>query len=153
MVHSKDVQLYIETNFKGLQYHNAWGEMSWFYNPDNKFARGSYFATIKDKDGENDKGSHLDRDGIWRLNTGIPRKEFEGLFGPPPARPAKGQTIECGLNLEELNRIMPHPIYGWMSWVCVLNPDETTFSSFKALLELGYEKAVIGFEKRSKKVK
>jgi len=41
---------------------SAWGESSIFYNPNNRLPRGVYFATLKDKDGENDRASSLNRD-------------------------------------------------------------------------------------------
>ena len=47
------------TMFEGLQLVNCWGEMSFFYNPDNASPRGTYFCTIKEKNGENDKASGL----------------------------------------------------------------------------------------------
>lgn len=48
------------------------------------FARGTYFLTVKSKDGANDSGSMLDRDGVFRLNMGLPKADYVTLFGPPP---------------------------------------------------------------------
>lgn len=39
--------------------------------------------------------------------------------------------IEVTGDLRELDRLNPHPVYGWMSWVQVLAPSPATF----ALLE------------------
>ena len=37
---------------------------------------------------------------------------------------------------------MPHPVYGWMSWVCILNPTIEYFnSSLKELIDEAYELA------------
>ena len=59
--------------FENTRVVAAWGERSIFYNPGGKLPRGIYFATIKEKDGENDKASHLDRAGMFRLNVGTIR--------------------------------------------------------------------------------
>ncbi|MFK7901357.1 MAG: DUF6194 family protein [Nitratireductor sp.] len=144
------IQNHISNTYPGLNKVDAWGETSWFYNPNDAFARGTYFCTLKEKDGDNDKGSNLDREGVFRLNTGLPKAEFEKLFGAPPSRPAKGGIIEGPWNLQALDTIMPHPVYGWMSWVCVLNPSVSTFETFKPLLDHGYAKAVMTFEKKLK---
>ena len=63
---------------------SAWGEVSYFYNPGHRLKRGTYFTTIKQKDGKNDKGSQIDREGVWRLNIGVSKPVFKRLFGPPP---------------------------------------------------------------------
>jgi len=54
------------------------------------FDRGTYFITIKQKDGENDRASNLDRKGVWRLNMGVCKSVYFELFGPPSSRPGKG---------------------------------------------------------------
>ena len=134
--------------FEGLQSVETWGETSLFYNPGQRFSRGVYFATVKTKDGPNDKGSNLDRDGVFRLNLGLDKVDFLSLFGPPPSRPGKGETIEGPWDFATLNQIMPHPIYGWMSWIAVLNPDEAVFSDLLLLAERSYSKAKRQFDQR-----
>ena len=44
---------------------------------------------------------------------------------------------------------MPHPVYGWMSWVCVLNPSAETFKTMQPLLAEAYDLAVAKFAKRA----
>ena len=70
------------------------------------------------------------------------------MFGPPPARPGKGGVIEGPWQLDALDKVMPHPIYGWMSWVCVLNPSPASMDICKPLLMLAYDKARKNAEKR-----
>jgi hypothetical protein len=43
---------------------------------------------------------------------------------------------------------MPHPIYGWMSWVQILNPSEATFSEIIPLVEEAHASAVVKFNKK-----
>ena len=66
-----DISDFVVANFPGLNVVNAWGEKSFFYNPNNLLKRGVYFLTLKEKDGDNDKASVLDRENIFRINFGI----------------------------------------------------------------------------------
>ena len=45
---------------------------------------------------------------------------------------------------------MPHPIYGWMAWVQVLNLSQKTFEQLKPLLIEAHANAVIKFAKKIK---
>ena len=142
------VKNYIITEFDGIVPQKTWGELSFFYNLDNKLPRGVYFCTLKEKDGENDKASHLDRDGIFRLSFGLPVEEFITRFGPKPPRPRKGCAIQGVWNFTEIDTLIPHPIYGWMGWVAVLNPSKKTFDQCKPLLQLAYNRSTAGYLKR-----
>ena len=124
------------------------GETSYFYNPDDLFARGTDFATIKAKDGQNDRASHLDRGGVWRLNMGVSRGAFVELFGPPPARPTKGGVVEGPWDFTAADTLTPHPVYGWISWVAVSNPGRRTWVHCAPLLEDAHARARSTFETR-----
>jgi len=52
--------------------------------------------TIKEKDGDNDKNSNLNREGIYRLNLGVRKHSFFKMFGAIPHRPCKG----CVVNMD-----------------------------------------------------
>ncbi|MEM9796915.1 MAG: DUF6194 family protein [Pseudomonadota bacterium] len=119
----------------------AWGETSFFYNPDNRLSRGTYFATIKDHDGANDRASALDRPGIWRVNFGVGRKAYADLFGAPPPRPPKGGVVAGPWDFTALDRLMPHPVYGWMGWVAVLCPSAVTWAACAPLLADAHARA------------
>ena len=145
----KALKDYILEEFEGVNCVNSWGESSFFYNLNDRLPRGTYFCTLKEKDGDNDKGSDINRVDVYRFNFGLPEKQFVELFGEKPKRPEKGQTIEGPWDFTALNILMPHPIYGWMGWVAILNPTHESFSRIKPLLSLAYLKAVKGFEKRT----
>ena len=119
----------------------AWGEVSYFVNPEGRLKRGAYFATIKTADGENDRASNLHRDGVWRLNFGLPKGDFAALFGAPPKRPAKGQAISGPWDFQAMNTLTPHPVYGWMGWVAVLCPDAAKLEELRPQLALAHGKA------------
>ena len=139
---------YLINALEGIVAQEAWGETAYFYNPGNVLKRGTYFATVKQKDGDNDKASALDRDGIWRLSLGVEKSKFTAMFGTQPPRPAKGCSIEGPWVHTQLNTIMPHPVYGWMSWIAVLNPDDQTFEHSKLLIESAHNRAKTTFDKR-----
>lgn len=120
----------------------SWGETAFFVNPGGRLPSGSYFATLKEKDGDNDRASNLDREGVFRLNFGPGRKPFEKIFGPPPARPAKGGVIEGPWDFTHADTLMPHPVYGWMSWMCMLNPSEKSFREIRPLIKEAYGRAL-----------
>ena len=134
--------------FPGTVPVEAWGETSLFYNPGGRLPRGVYFATVKQKDGANDRASQLDREGVWRLNLGTTRPLFEAMFGTPPNRPAKGKAVAGPWDFTQLDRPTPHPVYGWMSWVSVLNPSRGTLASLDAMTVAAFDKARAAFDRK-----
>lgn len=148
LMDASSISRYISSTFADIHPVAAWGETSFFYNPGRKLPRGIYFATLKDKDGDNDRASNLQRLGVFRLNIGISKPTFHALFGVHPARPAAGGIVDTGHDFTALDELLPHPVYGWMSWVCVLNPSSATFEKIKPLLAEAYGLAVSKFAKR-----
>src|ERR1700730_4588988 len=111
----------------------AWGDTFFICDPNHDLegARRFPFATIVIKDyGDFDNVSNLDRPGIFRLNIGVSKETYAGLFG-------EGQY-----DFAALDRLLPHPVYGKNHWVCVLNPSESTFETVKPLLAEAYEIAL-----------
>lgn len=147
----EDILRNIEETFPGLRCINTWGETSFFYNPNNVLKRGVYFCTIKEKDGENDAASNLNREGVFRVNFGISPRSFLHLFNQKPIRPQKGGIIAGNYDFTELNSLMPHPVYGWGNWVAILNPSGASWENVQPLLNEGYELAVKRYQKRALK--
>lgn len=135
--------------FEGVVPKSSWGETSLFYNPGKVLPNGVYFCTIKEKNGDNDKSSSLDRNGVFRLSVGISKESYENKFGLRPKRPCKGGIIDTGHNFSAQNILMPHPIYGWMSWVQVLNPKKETFDMIFPLITEAHSNAVFKFNKKT----
>ncbi|MDE7165319.1 MAG: hypothetical protein K2O04_07865 [Clostridiales bacterium] len=127
---------------------NSWGESGIFYNPNNALKRGIYVLTVKEKDGDNDKSSDLDRDSIFRVNIGVRKNTFVNMFGSIPKRPAKGGVVDMPFDFARTNKILPHPIYAWMSWICALNPSQQTFEKLKPLIVEAYNYAKEKYAKR-----
>ncbi len=139
---------YICQSFTGIVPVAAWGETSFFYNPGRALTRGVYFATLKASDGDNDRASDLNRSSVFRLNIGIGKPTYRSLFGAPPARPAAGSVVDTGHDFTALDTLLPHPVYGWMAWVSVLNPSAATLEAVKPLLVEAHESAAVKFRKR-----
>ena len=145
---SDEILQYCLENLEGTILVNSWGEKGIFYNPNNTLKRGIYILTIKEKDGENDKGSNLDRENIYRVNVGIQKKTFINLFGEIPKRPSKGCIVDMEYDFTSIDKIIPHPIYAWMGWICCLNPTKKTFEKLKLLILESYEYAKEKYRKR-----
>ena len=126
----------------------SWGETALFYNPDNLLPNGVYFCTIKERDGANDKSSNLNRPGIFRVAIGLSAESYERLFGPKPARPAKGSIVNTGHDFTQLNDLMPHPIYAWMGWTQILSPTREHFAEILPFIEEAHHTAVLKFNKK-----
>jgi hypothetical protein len=139
---------YIQKTFVDVYPIAAWGETSYFYNPERMLPRGIYFATLKEKDGQNDSASNLNRSDVFRLNIGISKLTYRSLFGQQPSRPHAGGVVDTGHDFTALDQLIPHPVYGWMSWVSVLNPSAVTFEAIKPLLIEAYGLAVSKHRKR-----
>jgi hypothetical protein len=135
-------------NYSGLKTIDAWGETSFFYNPNDSLKRGIYFCTLKNKDGENDKASHLYRADVFRMNFGISKKTFVSIFNTIPKRPVKGGVIEGDYDFQCLDILTPHPIYGWMAWVSILNPSKASLKNLKTLIDESYELCTQKYKKK-----
>jgi hypothetical protein len=135
------IEQYIMEHFCDIVPQNVWGERAFFINPDHKLKRGSYFSTIKDVDGPNDKASKLSREGVFRLNIGVSKDLYKSLFSEIPKRPALSAVIEGDYDFEEEDVVLPHPVYGWIGWISILNPTQETFEKCIPCLKNAYDKA------------
>jgi hypothetical protein len=112
------------------------GDTFFIYDPErNLDAKHRFpFATIVTKDyGDFDCTSNLNRPGVFRLNIGLSRDTFRSLVSAPG---------DVDHDFSALDQLMPHPVYGTQSWVCVLNPSVETFAKLRPLLDEAYQLAV-----------
>jgi len=145
------IRALILRDFPETEAHENWGETSLFCNPGARFARGACFLTLKSKDGANARASALDRPGVFRMSFGLPRDAFELLFGRPPVRPGQGGVIEGPWDFMQLRQLMPHPVYGWMRWVCILNPSVADLAAQMPLIRAAHAKALKICERRMRR--
>lgn len=139
---------YCLENLEGSILVESWGEKGIFYNPGRVLKRGVYILTVKEKDGGNDQSSLLDRPGIYRVNLGVRKSTFIRMFGEVPKRPGAGRVVEMDHDFSAVDQILPHPVYAWMGWICVLNPSENTFAALKPYIQEAYEYAKEKFARR-----
>jgi hypothetical protein len=142
---------YIINTFDGVATKNAYGETTFFYNPGSKLPSGSYFCTIKEQDGPNDKSSNLNREGFYRLSFKPSPSTYKKFFGDKPKRPIKGKHIESDFNLSDENVWMPHAVYAWMGWTMVINPSSQKIKEIWPYIEEAYAQAKKNFEKKTDK--
>jgi hypothetical protein len=137
------ISSYIADTFDGVDVVEADGNAFYFFDPggetppDHRFP----FATLVAND-LYDQFSDLDREGVFRLNVGVSRQTYEGLFGAKAAPPAAADSAAANYDFTALDTIVPHPVYGSMFWVCVLNPSAETFETVKPLLAEAHARAV-----------
>ncbi|MBB4041889.1 hypothetical protein GGR34_003572 [Microvirga flocculans] len=151
MIRIDDIRAYILDTLPGIVEQKAWGETAFFHNPERQLPNGVYFLTVKHRDSINDHASQLSIDGSFRVNIGLPKKEYARLFGPTPPRPAKGRCVDTGHDFSLRDRLMPHPVYAWMGWVAVAGLTVPTFDSLKPQIVLAHEHAKMRFSKRISK--
>jgi hypothetical protein len=144
---------HIAETFAGVNQVEANGDFYFIYDPrrDLPPARQMPFATLVTGD-RHDTASDLDRPGVYRFNVGISRETFHSLLGPLPAPSRDFAVLDTGHDYTALDRLMPHPIYGSMGWICVLSPTPETFERVRPLLDEAYERAVRRIERPSQDV-
>ncbi len=152
MKKTDDILKYCIKNLPGTVLTETWGEKAVFYNPGNVLKKGVYVLTIKEKNGENDKASNLDRKDIFRVNLGLRKDTFKKLFGELPARPAAGKTVDMNYDFTKTDEILPHPVYAWMGWISILNPSKKTSDTLIPFINEAYSFAKEKFEKNRSKI-
>lgn len=136
------ITLYITDTFAGVDVSLVDGDSFFFNNagleePDFMFP----FATIVTGDRYEAEPSNLDRSGVFRLNVGVSRDTFRSLFG-------EGGADARNDDFTALDTIMPHPEYGSMFWLCVLNPSAATFETIRPMLAEAYDLAAERLQRR-----
>ncbi len=82
------------------------------------------FATLVTGD-RYDQASDLERPGVFRLNLGV-------------AKATAARYADEAPDFTTLDQIMPHPVYGRMHWLCVLNPGERSGGETLELIREAY---------------
>ena len=123
----------------------AWGDIFFIYDPDDNLPpqRQFPFATIVVKDYPGfDEASNLNRPGIFRLNLGLNKDTFRAALRSTPENQGTVDESEVIHDFAAIDRLMPHPVYGTQSWICILNPSPTTFhEQVETLIEAAYLKS------------
>ncbi len=147
---------YITQTFEGVDVVTDLSNSFFFYNPDSNVPPDYRFpfVTLVTSD-LYDQFSDLNRPLVFRLNIGIGKQTFRSLFGEPSLSSDQDSTLIKGENVSSydftaLDQVMPHPVYGRMYWVCVLNPGDGTFETkVRPLLAEAYELAVSKYKRQA----
>lgn len=111
-----EIRSWIENELEEVEVHDATADLYFLAAGDTKFP----FATIVTHDDDYDSFSQLDRDGIYRLNFSTDKETFQSLF---PKIRGKADLERANFDYAMRDSFFPHPIYGAMRWVSVVNPN------------------------------
>ena len=114
----------------------SWGDLFFYYSPTGIVPTTQPFATIVTKDYPDDRGSHLDRPGVFRVNVSSRADQFDEL-----TRAAPGPSVPDAFN--------PHPVYGSLHWVAVVSPGAETDARLRELLRSAHLSARARMERRA----
>ncbi|MFI8420983.1 DUF6194 family protein [Streptomyces sp. NPDC085479] len=121
----------------------AWGDSFFYYAPDGRIpANAQPYGTVVTRDRPGDTASDLDPPGRWRVNVHVDRETFRRLTGEEPrglVRPRDHTATDS---------VLPHPVYGPLGWVCVVNPGEATTETVVRLLRDAHDAARARFARR-----
>ena len=122
----------------------AWGDAFFYYAPDGQMPRNVQpYGTIVTKNYPDDTASDLDPAGRWRVNVHVGRTrlaEFTGTVEPGQGGPAPSP--------DTADVVQPHPVYGTVGWVSVVNPGPATADTVLQLLRDAHDAARARFERR-----
>lgn len=121
----------------------AWGDSFFYYAPDQQVPQNVQpYGTIVTKDYPDDTASRLDEAGRWRVNIHVDRSTFVRLTGEAPRHLARPRDFAAA------DRINPHPVYGALGWVAIVNPGTCTMTTAIELLRDAHQAARLRFERR-----
>lgn len=133
------IRQYLLDSFDDVQITGLDGMTFYFYGADRMFP----FATLVTRDSEYERAFLPDLPGVFRLNIGVSRETYRGLFGLDTPKLGEAGVVDTGHDFTVLDQLLPHPVYAPQSWVCVLNPSVATFTALQPLLAEAYERAVL----------
>ncbi|NJQ01189.1 DUF6194 family protein [Streptomyces zingiberis] len=121
----------------------AWGDVFFYVAPDGRIpANAQPYATVTTKDYPDDTESGLCPAGRWRVNVHVDRAVFRELVGEEP------RGLSRPYDHAATDRVMPHPVYGALGWVAIVNPGERTAGTVERLLREAHDAARARFERR-----
>ncbi|WP_133913958.1 DUF6194 family protein [Streptomyces sp. NBC_00582] len=114
----------------------AWGDAFFYYAPDGRMPRrGQPYGTIVTKDYPDDTASGLDAPGRWRVNVKVDRPTFAELTGEDPRALTRPRDHAAA------DTVLPHPVYGGLGWIAVVDPADRTTELVLRLLRTAHDTA------------
>lgn len=133
----EEIMAWLNSRFADLAWVSAEGNQFCFVAQERRMP---FLTLVKDDPSETIAG--LSRPGVFRLNLGLGRESFEARFGPRPGGTIADGPAETGFDYARLDLLMPHPTYGRMYWVGILNPSRQSFTALAPLLDEAHALAV-----------
>ena len=121
----------------------SWGDVFFYYAPDGVIPKSQPFATIVTKDYPDDQASRLDRPGVFRLNISAGAEQFRTLTGHEPQEPVAPEIDQATPDV-----VIAHPVYGYLGWLCIVNPGPATATTVQDLLRTAHQLARTRFQRR-----
>ncbi|AXB42871.1 DUF6194 family protein [Amycolatopsis albispora] len=123
----------------------AWGDTFFYYAPDGVMPTNTQpFATIVTKNYPGDELSRLDRPDVFRVNIAAGKDNFVKWTGHAPRDTPAGEV-----DYSAFDTLMPHPVYGTVGWLAVVNPGPRTEADTRELLHTACELARARYERRN----
>jgi hypothetical protein len=120
---------YIVQTFPGVDVVAIEGATFYSLDAEKHFPNFATIVTTDDFD-EGTPSNLMARADVFRLNIGVSRETFDRHVGSPVAP-----------QFDELDRLLPHPVYARQHWLSILNPSRETFETvIKALLAEAHER-------------
>lgn len=113
----------------------AWGDVFFYYAPDGVVPKSQPFATIVTKDYPDDTTSQLNRSGAFRVNIAAGSAQF-GIWAGYERKRSEDVVI-------------PHPVYGNLNWLAVVNPGPKTSAAVVDLLRTAHDLARQRFDRHA----
>lgn len=132
----EEIKDYIFLNFKNIKLTKANEDLFFMHENSDKMP----FATIVTQDNEYDNFSNLNREGFFRINIGLDRETFSSMFEGMTVKKGLEAYLDLGIDFTKEDIIQPHPTYGSLYWICVVNPSDKTFETLKHYLKISYDK-------------
>jgi len=132
----EEIKDYILQHFEKVRVVESDGDLFFMYDLNDKMP----FATIVTHDNEYEKVSNLNREGFFRFNIGVDKETFMPLFGGLTDKKGLESYMNVGIDFTKEDTLFPHPTYGSLYWVCVVNPSAKTFETLKKYLKISYNK-------------
>lgn len=122
----------------------AWGDVFFYYAPDGQLPKTQPFATIVTKDYPDEPPSGLDLAGAFRLNISAGAAEFRAVTGRDPR-----EQTPPDIDPSTPDAVIPHPVYGHLAWLAVINPAKRTSTKVLELLDSAHRTARARYQRRS----
>lgn len=120
----------------------AWGDVFFYFSPDGTVPPGQPFATVITKDYP-DEPAWQRATGSIRVNIHVGARVFADLLGHLPGEGS-------GPDPTAVDVVMPHPAYGELGWISVVDPGTRTRQIVTEQLEAAYQAARLRRERRGR---